>query len=319
MLSFLSRRLGQAAATIFIISTIVFIVVYLIPGDPVTVMLGTSGTPQEAAVLRHDFGLDKPIFVRYGLWLWHAVHLDLGSSVLYSKSVVSVVYDAFPVTLELTVLSLLVALLIAVPAGILAGVRQHTWVDLLARSISFLGQAIPGFWLGLMLIWLLAVHFPIFPTFGFTSLTDDPGQNLRSMVLPAFTLGVYVSAPLTRYLRASVIRTLDEDYVLTARSKGISARRVIILHVVRNSLIPFVTQLGLQLAYLLGGAVVIEQVFSLPGMGQLALTAFRSRDYPVIQGVVLLVASGFVLINLAVDILYSVLDPRIRLGGAAGT
>jgi peptide/nickel transport system permease protein len=318
MLRFLLRRLGQAVVTIFIISTVVFLVVYFIPGDPVTVMLGAQGTPQQEALLRHQYGLDKPLPVRYGIWLWHALHLDLGTSVLYGQSVISSVWEAFPVTLELTLLSLLVALLIAVPAGILAGVRQHTWVDLLARSIAFLGQAIPGFWLGLMLILLFSVRFPIFPSFGFTSFTDDPVANLKSMVLPSFTLGVYVAAPLTRYLRASVIRTLGEDYVLTARAKGIRARRVIARHVVRNSLIPFVTQLGLQFAYLLGGAVVIEQVFSLPGMGQLALTAFRSRDYPVVQGVVLVIASGFVLINLAVDILYSVLDPRIRLEGAQG-
>ena len=315
---FLLRRLGQAAATIVIISTIVFLVVYFIPGDPVTAMLGAQGTPQQIATLRHDYGLDKPLPVRYGLWAWHALHLDLGTSVLFGKGVLGEVLDAFPVTAELALLSLLVALAIAVPAGILAGVRQHTWVDLLARSVSFIGQSIPGFWLGLVLILLFSVRYPIFPSFGFTSFTDDPLQNLRTMVLPSVTLGVYVSAPLTRYLRASVIRTLGEDYVVTARAKGIRARQVILRHVVRNSLIPFVTQLGLQLAYLLGGAVVIEQVFSLPGMGYLALTAFRNRDYPIIQGVILLIATGFVLINLAVDILYSVLDPRIRLAGSAG-
>jgi peptide/nickel transport system permease protein len=314
---FLLRRLGQAIVTIYLVSLIVFLVVYFIPGDPVTVMLGTQGTPQEAATLRHEFGLDKPLYVRYGIWLWHALHLDLGNSIIYGNSVVSEVIGVFPVTLELTILSLLVALLIAVPAGILAGVRQHTWIDFSARSTAFLGQSIPGFWLGLMLIWLLGVHFPVFPTYGFTDLRDNVLQNLRSMVLPAFTLGVFVAAPLTRYLRASVIRTLSEDYVLTARSKGITSRQVILRHVVRNSLIPFVTQLGLQLAYLLGGAVVIESVFSLPGMGYLALSAFRTRDYPVIQGVVLLVAAGFVLINVVVDVLYSVLDPRIRLEGTA--
>lgn len=318
MRQFLLRRLGQAAVTIFIISTIVFLVVYFIPGDPVTAMLGAQGTPEQAATLRHQYGLDKPLPVRYGIWLWRALHLDLGTSVLFGKSVLSSVWDAFPVTLELTVFSVLVALVIALPAGILAGIRQHTWVDLLARGVSFLGQAIPGFWLGLMLILLFSVRFPIFPSFGFTSFTDDPLQNLKSMVLPATTLGVYIAAPLTRYLRAGVIRTLGEDYVLTARAKGVRATRVITRHVVRNSLIPFITQLGLQFAYLLGGAVVIEQVFSLPGMGQLALTAFRSRDYPVIQGVVLVIASGFVLINLAVDILYSALDPRIRSGGSQG-
>jgi peptide/nickel transport system permease protein len=314
---FLLRRLGQAVVTIYLISLIVFLVVYFIPGDPVTVMLGSQGTPEETATLRHQFGLDRPVYLRYAIWLWHALHLDLGNSILYGGSVTGEVVGVFPVTLELTLLSLLVALLIAVPAGIVAGVRQHTWLDFVARSIAFLGQSIPGFWLGLMLIWVFGVHFPVFPTYGFTDLRDDVLQNLRSMVLPAFTLGVYVSAPLTRYLRASVIQTLSEDYVLTARSKGITARQVIMRHVVRNSLIPFITQLGLQLAYLLGGAVVIESVFSLPGMGYLALTAFRSRDYPVIQGVVLLVAAGFVLVNLVVDVLYSVLDPRIRLEGTA--
>src|SRR5579883_301363 len=319
MLGFLLRRSGQAVITIALISTVVFLVVYFIPGDPVTVILGTQGTPQEAAALRHEFGLDQPIYVRYGLWLWHAVHLDLGTSILFSRSVMSVIAEAFPVTLELTLLSMLIALVIAIPTGILAGVRQHTWVDLLARGLAFAGQAVPGFWLGLLLIWLLAVQLPIFPTFGYNDLSAGPWHNLRSMALPALTLGVYVAAPLTRYLRAGVIRTLGEEHVAVARAKGLSARQVILRHVVRNSLIPFVTQLGLQLAYLLGGAVVIEQVFSLPGMGQLALTAFRSRDYPVVQGVVLLVAGGFVVLNLLVDALYSVLDPRIRLGGETGS
>lgn len=315
---FLLRRLGQAAVTVWLITLIVFLVVYFIPGDPVTVMLGSQGTPQEAATLRHEFGLDKPVYVRYWIWLWQALHLDLGNSVLLGNSVVSEVVAAFPVTFELACLALLLALLISLPTGVLAGVRQNTWVDFVARSISFLGQSIPGFWLGLMLIWLFGVHFEIFPTYGYTYPQNNLLQNLRGMVLPSFTLGVYVSAPLTRYLRASVIRAIGEDYVLTARSKGITARQVLLRHVVRNSLIPFVTQLGLQLVYLTGGAVIIEQVFSLPGIGQLAFTAFANRDYPIIQGVVLLLACGFVLVSLLVDILYSVLDPRIRLEGATG-
>jgi peptide/nickel transport system permease protein len=198
-------------------------------------------------------------------------------------------------------------------------VRQHTWIDGGARSLAFVGQAIPGFWLGLMLIWILAVRFPVFPTYGFVDVRQSIGQNLRSLALPTFTLAVYLAAPLTRYLRASVIQTLAQQYVVTARAKGLAARRVMLRHVVRASLIPFVTQIGLQLAYLIGGAIVIEQVFSLPGMGQLALTAFSNRDYPIIQGVVLLVASGFVLLNLLVDVLYSILDPRIRLGGTSQT
>jgi len=317
MARFLLRRCGQGIATIFLISLIVFLVVYFIPGDPVTVMLGAQGTPAEAATLRHEFGLDQPLFVRYGLWLWHALHLDLGTSVLLGKSVVGEVLDALPVTLELAFFAILIALLIALPAGVAAGVRQNSWVDFLARGVAFGGQSIPGFWLGLMLIWIFGVRWPIFPTYGFTPPSEDIGQNLRCMVLPAFTLGVYLAAPLTRYLRASVIRTLSEDYILMARSKGITARQVILRHVVRNSLIPFVTQLGLQLAYLIGGAVVIEQVFSLPGIGQLALIAFQNRDYPVIQGVILLVATGFVAINVAIDVLYMALDPRIRLQGSA--
>jgi len=314
---FLLKRCGQGIATVFLISLIVFLVVYFIPGDPVTVMLGAQGTPQEAATLRHEFGLDQSLFVRYGLWLWHVLHLDLGTSVLLGKSVVGEVLDALPVTLELAFFAILIALLIALPAGIAAGVRQNSWVDFLARGAAFGGQSIPGFWLGLMLIWIFGVQWPIFPTYGFTPLSENIGQNLRCMVLPAFTLGVYLAAPLTRYLRASVIRTLSEDYILMARSKGITSRRVILRHVVRNSLIPFVTQLGLQLAYLIGGAVVIEQVFSLPGIGQLALTAFQNRDFPVIQGVILLVATGFVASNVVVDVLYMVLDPRIRLQGSA--
>ncbi len=317
MTAFLLRRLGQAVVTIFLVSLIVFLVVYFIPGDPVTVMLGAQASPQQVTALRVEFGLDKPLQVRYGLWLWHALHLDFGTSVLLGQGVIGEVAQALPVTLELSLLAVAIALLISVPTGIVAGVRQNTWLDISARAVSFLGQSIPGFWLGLMLIWLFAVRFPIFPTYGFVDPRQSIGGNLRSMTLPAFTLGVFISAPLTRYLRASVIQALGEDYVITARSKGLTARQVIVRHVVRNSLIPFVTQLGLIFAYLIGGAVVIEQVFSLPGIGQLALTAFSNRDYPIIQGVVLLVAAGFVLINLLVDVLYSILDPRIRLGGSS--
>lgn len=317
MIGYLIRRLAQSLVTILIITFVVYLVVYFIPGDPVTAMLGAQGSPQQVATLRAQYGLDQPFAIRYGHWLWQMLHLNFGTSVLMGDSVTGEVAQAFPVTLELTLLALLVGLVIAVPAGIAAGLRQHTWVDLLARGVAFLGQAIPGFWLGLMLIWLLAVRLPLFPTYGFVDFGSDPLENLRGMVLPAFTLGVYLAAPLTRYLRASVIQTRAQQHVVTARARGLSKAEVTRRHIVRNSLIPFVTQVGLQLAYLLGGAVVIEQVFSLPGIGQLALTAFRNRDYPIIQGVVLMIATAFVLINLLIDVLYSRLDPRIRLGGGS--
>jgi len=314
MVHFLSRRLLQAIPALLLISAAVFLVVYLIPGDPASLLLGRSATPEAIAAVEARLGLDRPVHVRYLLWLRHAAAGNFGSSVISRQPVLTLVADAFPVTAWLTVASFAVALVISVPIGILAALRRNSWVDLLCTSFAMAGVSIPSFWLAIMLIYLFSVRLRWFPLQGWVSPLDDPVVGIKTITLPAITIGVFLSGPLMRYLRSTVIQVMTQDYVRVARAKGLSERRVVVGHILRNSLIPFVTVLGIQAGHLLGGAIIIEQVFALPGLGRLAIQAIGNRDYPVVQGVVLLVAVGFVLVNIAVDLLYSILDLRIRVG-----
>jgi peptide/nickel transport system permease protein len=281
------------------------------------VVLGQSATPERLEAMRHRMGLDEPLPIRYGLWLKQIAQGDLGRSLVYQLSVWTLIGRAFPITLYLTLFSLLIAVAIALPAGMLAALKRNSWIDLVATTWAFLGVSIPGFWLGIMLLIVFGVKLQWVPLSGYVSPFDDVGASLKTMILPSFTLGVFLSGPLTRYLRSSMLQTMSQEFVLVARAKGLAERKVIARHILRNSLIPFVTVIGVQLGYLIGGAVVIENVFALPGVGDLAVSAIGNRDYPVIQGVVLVVAAGFVLINIVIDILYAILDPRIRVGRGA--
>ena len=312
--AYILRRLFQAIPVLFLITAIVFLVVYFIPGDPAMVVLGQGASPDAVASMRERLGLNEPLPIRYGRWLSAVLQGDLGNSILSRQPVTALIERALPVTLYLTVFSLLIAVAIAVPMGTIAALRQNSWIDLVCTTWAFLGVSIPGFWLAIMLLYLFGVRLRWVPLQGYVSPREDLTDGLRTLVLPAVTLGVFLSGPLMRYLRSSVLQVLSQDYVRVARAKGMSERRVILRHILRNSLIPFVTVLGIQLGYLMGGAVVIEQVFVLPGIGRLARDAIGNRDFPVVQGVVLVVAVGFVLINIVVDVLYSVLDPRIRTG-----
>jgi peptide/nickel transport system permease protein len=312
--SYILRRLLQGIPVLFLITGIVFTVVYFIPGDPAMVVLGQGATEENLAAMRQRLGLDRPLPVRYGVWLQHVVQGDLGESILSRQSVLTLIGRAFPITLYLSLFSLLIAIVIAVPAGIVAALRRNTWIDLVCTTWAFLGVSVPGFWLAIMLVYVFGVRLQWVPLQGYIGLREDVTDSLKTMALPAFTLGVFLSGPLTRYLRSSMLQTMAQEFVLVARAKGLNERRVIAGHILRNSLIPFVTVLGVQLGYLVGGAVVIENVFALPGIGDLAVSAIGNRDYPVIQGVVLVLATGFVLINIVVDVLYAVLDPRIRVG-----
>jgi peptide/nickel transport system permease protein len=315
--NFILRRLLQGIPVLFLITAIVFAVVYFIPGDPAMVVLGQAATTENLAAMRERLGLDKPLLVRYAIWLGHMARGDLGESILSRQPVWTLIGRALPITLYLSFFSLLIALVIAVPAGILAALKRNTWIDLVATTWAFLGVSIPGFWLAIMLVYLFGVRLQWVPLQGYISPGEDFIASVKTMVLPAVTLGVFLSGPLTRYLRSSMLQTMAQEFVLVARAKGLSERRVIAGYMVRNSLIPFVTVLGVQLGYLIGGAVVVENVFALPGIGDLAVSAIGNRDYPVIQGVVLVVATGFVLINIVVDLIYAVLDPRIRVGRGA--
>jgi peptide/nickel transport system permease protein len=304
--------------TLLGITILVFLVTYFIPGDPAQVLAGAEAPPEAVAGLRHQWGLDQPIYVRYGVWMANIARGNLGESYFSHQTVLRLVGRAFPVTFELAMLSLLVAVLIAVPSGIISAVRPSSPFDLGATAAGFVGLSIPGFWLGIMLIYLFAVHLRWLPAGGFTPLSHGMIANLRSMILPAIALGTFASTQLMRYLRAGMLDVLNADYIRTARAKGLTAAMVLIRHAVRNALIPFMTVLGVQMGYLLGGTVITESVFALPGIGRLVLNAILNRDYQVAIGIILLIAAAFVMVNLIVDLLYPVLDPRIRLGQAAG-
>jgi len=311
-------RVLSALPTLLGVSILVFGVTYLIPGDPARMMAGTEASPDAVEAIRRRWGLDQPFWVRYGLWLLNMVQGNLGDSYFSKQTVAQLVGGALPITLELTLLSLLVALIIAVPAAIVSAVKVGSWFDLSAAAVSFIGLSIPGFWLGIMLIYLFAVQLRWLPAGGFTPVDKGIGANLQSMILPSIALGTFASTQLMRYLRASLLDVLHADYVRTARAKGLRENVVLVRHAVRNALIPFTTVLGVQMGYLLGGTVITESVFALPGMGRLVLTSVQNRDYQVVTGIIFLIAASFVLINLLVDLLYPVLDPRVRLGRSGG-
>jgi peptide/nickel transport system permease protein len=305
--------------TLFGLSLVVFGVTYLIPGDPALIMAGTDTSPDAVARIRQNWGLNEPLYVRYAIWLVHVLQGNLGESYFSRQTVLQLVAGALPITAELAALAVAVAVIIAIPAGTLAAVRAGSLFDLGAAAVAFVGLSIPGFWLGIMLIYLFAVQWQILPAGGFASLGDGVLANLKSMVLPAIALGTFTSTQLMRYLRAGLLDVLHADHIRTARAKGLSGTSVLSRHALRNALIPFTTVLGVQLGYLLAGTVIIESVFALPGMGRLVLTAILNRDYQVATGIILLIGTAFVLINLLVDLLYPVLDPRIRLGHAANS
>ncbi|HET8576537.1 MAG TPA: ABC transporter permease [Methylomirabilota bacterium] len=317
MFDYLIQRLAISAVTLLLISLIVFTGVRMIPGDPARVMGGTDADPAGLAEIRAKYGLDDPIPVQYLRWLGLALRGDLGESIRTRESVVTTVGRKLPITLELACLSILVALTIAIPVGVLSAVRRNTLWDYLANGLSLCGLSVPSFWLGIMLILLLSVRLGWLPASGFVPLFQEPIANLQRMLMPAFVLGTTLAAVLMRQTRNSMIEVLGADYIRTAYSKGLAGRAVIFRHAIRNGLIPVITILGLQMGALMGGAVVTEQIFVVPGFGRLIVEAVFTRDYPLVQGVVLITASAYVLINLLVDVSYTLLDPRIRVGRAA--
>jgi peptide/nickel transport system permease protein len=312
MQRYVAERLVQLLVVLFFLSIIVFTIVRLIPGDPAAVMLGTEATPQALAQIRREMGLDAPLPVQYLRWLRHVFAGNFGVSWVSKKPALELILGALPVTLQLVGASFLIALLIAFPVGIAAALRPRSWIDQGSTTFALLGISLPSFWLGIMLILLFALALRWLPPSGYQPVTADPLGALRTTLLPALTLGVALAAPLTRFLRSGMLDVLALDYVRTARAKGLPERRVVARHALRNALLSVVTVLGLQLGSLLGGSIVIEQVFGWPGIGRLSLAAIQQRDYGVVQGVVLFVAAGFVLVNFAVDLVYLYLDPRIR-------
>jgi len=317
VLDYLVQRLAISVITLAVISVIVFTGVRMIPGDPARVMAGTEADEAGLAEIRAKYGLNDPLFVQYFRWVGLALRGDLGESIRTRETVVATVAKKLPVTVELACLSILVALAIAIPVGVLSAARRNSLWDYLANSLSLCGLSVPSFWLGIMLILLFSVRLHWLPASGFVPLWENPVANLTRMLMPAFVLGATLGAVLMRQTRNSMIEVLGADYIRTAYSKGLHGRAVIFRHAIRNGLIPVVTILGLQMGALMGGAVVTEQIFVVPGFGRLIVESVFTRDYPLVQGVVLITASAYVLINLLVDISYSLLNPRIRVKGTA--
>lgn len=313
MARFLLRRAIESLVALWLASIIVFVGVRSLPGDPAIALSGEGRDPAANAAIRQRYGLDQPIPTQYVRWVTIALGGDLGTSIRTRTPVVQEILGRIPTTLELALLAGLIAVAVGIPLGILAAVRRQTPIDYLAGSIGLVGLSIPTFWLGLILILVFAVSLGVLPASGFVPLTTDPVQNLRRMILPAIVLGVGFGAVLLRQVRSAMIASLGSDYVRTARAKGLTERQVVIRHALRNSLVTVVTIVGLELGALISGSVVTESIFLIPGFGRLIIEAVLRRDYPVIQGVALFSAIAYISINFAVDVLYSVLNPRVRV------
>jgi peptide/nickel transport system permease protein len=309
---YLLRKVVALAATWLFVSLLVFVVIRVLPGDPALVIVGTEGHPEVVARIRQALGLDRPLLVQYLDWLARAVRGDLGVSLQYDVPVGRLILSRLPVTLPLAGLASGLMLLAALPLGLYAATRHRRAGDYLTMVVSQIGIAVPSFWSGLLLILLFAVHLGWVPSGGFEGWAAGPWPGLRSLLLPALALGAFQAAVLVRATRSAVLEVLREDYVRTARAKGVAEGAVLIKHAFRNALIPVVTVAGVQLGQLLAGSIVLESVFALPGLGRLALGAIAARDLPVVQGVAVFVAAAIVLINFLTDLAYLVLDPRIR-------
>ncbi|MGY1750564.1 ABC transporter permease [Modestobacter sp. SYSU DS0511] len=305
------RRTGQSLVVLVGVSIIVFALVHLVPGDPVRLALGTRFSQESYDALQARSGLDQPLVQQYFSWAGRALTGDLGVSFRSGEPVTAQILERLPATLTLAFAAIVVALLIAVPLGTISALRPRSLVDRAATVLSQIGISVPDFWMGIVLILVFAGTLGWLPSGGYVPLTEDPWGWFQRLIMPAVVTGVVSGSVITRFVRSSVLEALGQDHVRTAQAKGLPARQVLSWHVLRNALLPLVTVTGVQLAYLLSGVVVVEIVFSWPGLGQLALQAVQARDYPVLQGAVLLFALVFLLVNLVVDLLYSRLDPRI--------
>jgi peptide/nickel transport system permease protein len=312
VLKFFLWRVLSTVPVVFVVTFVVFGLILLIPGDPAITIAGPDATPEQIEVIRERLGLNRPFLIQYVDWLGSALRGDLGTSLFTSRAVTTSIMESLPVTLTLTLTAIVISLLISVPLAIVSATRRGGWIDRLATVTSSIGIALPSFWLGLMLVLLFSLTLGWLPATGYVPLAQDPAAWLRHILLPALTLGVAAAAESTRQLRGSIIEVLQQDYVRTARAKGMRTRKVIGKHVLKNASVPLVTVIGLQVTLLLGGAIVVEQVFGVPGLGQVAISAVTLRDLPVIQGVVLVAVLVAMLSNLLVDLTYGYLNPKVR-------
>ena len=312
MTTFLLRRIALVIPTLFFVSLLIFGLQQLLPGDPALAMAGEDRDPAVIAFLRQKYHLDQPLPVRYALWIEGVARGDLGESIRIKRPVLDLIAEKLPVTAELAFLAILISLAIGIPAGILAAVKNETLIDYGTTMAALWGLSVPTFWLGILLILLFSVELGLLPASGFVSPAESLKQNLLTLIMPAFVLGNALAAGLMRHTRSAMLQVLGMDYVRTARAKGLSEHVVVLKHALRNALIPVVTLLALDFGGLLGGAVLTEQVFTIPGFGKLIVDAVFNRDYAVVQGVVLFTAFAYITLNLLADIAYVVLNPRLR-------
>lgn len=315
MLRYLAQRAVAFIPTLIGVSLLVFFAIRLIPGDAITATLGTESgmlTDTQRAALERYYGLDRPAGEQYFVWIGEAAQGNLGFSIRYGEPVLNLILARFPLTLQLAVMAVLIGLAIGLPFGLLSAIRHNTLLDLLGRLFALVGLSMPNFLFGTLIIYVLSVYFGVLPNAGnYVGLLENPLRNLQQMFFPALTLGFAFAASVMRMTRSSMLEVLGEDYVRTARSKGLREGRIITRHALRNALIPVVTLVGVQMGYLLGGTFIVEQIFALPGLGRLTVNAISQREYALVQGATLFIALNFVLINLAVDVLYAAIDPRI--------
>ena len=312
MQAYIARRLVTMVPIVVLVGTIVFLLLHLTPGDPAVIMLGPDAPADAVTQLRHDLGLDLPLYVQWGRWFERVLRGDLGRSIFFGLPVTTVMRQHLVPTVFLSLLAILIAAGIGVPAGILSAVRRGSWLDQTVTLTAFLGVSIPEFWLALNLVLLFAVQLGLLPVAGYAPPAQGVGRTLTYLALPAFTMGFVQSALIARMTRAAMLEVVAQDYIRTAHAKGLSFWQVTLRHTFPNALIAVVTVVGIVFSVMMGGNVVAETIFTIPGIGQLLMSSVLRRDYPVIQGIVLLVAIAYVVINLLVDVVYAFVDPRIR-------
>ncbi|WP_413282748.1 ABC transporter permease [Vibrio sp. MA40-2] len=312
MLKFIRKRIYTAIPTLFLISLFIFGLQKLIPGDPALILAGEDRSPEAIAYIRDMYHLNEPLINQYLYWLGDALRGDLGTSIRSDEPVMSLLLSKLPVTLELSILAMLFAIVISIPMSVLAATRKNSGWDFTSSLIALAGQSIPNFWLGFMMILLVSVRWGLLPASGYVGPTESLIQNLQTMVMPAFVLGTGLAATLFRHSRGSMLEVLAQDFIRTARAKGVSRKVIYLKHALRNALIPVVTMATIQFGELLGGAVLTEQVFTIPGLGKLIVDSVYNRDFPVVQGVVMFSALMFILSNILADVTYYLLDPKLR-------
>jgi len=316
MISYLVRRFIQSAVVLILVSILVFMAMRLLPGDPIRMIITASNTEsfseEQIALVRHENGLDRPLAIQYFSWIGGLLHGDMGKSILQKIPVSDEILRRIPITFHLGILAFIIGLVIGIPAGVISAVRRGTWLDTLVTTLSNLGITVPSFWLGVLLMYFFGLYLHWLPVMGYTSPFTDFWLNTRQLVMPVFCLALFPIASTARQTRSSMLEVMRQDYIRTAWSKGLKEQEVILRHALKNGLIPIVTLTGMGVPMIVGGAVLIETVFNIPGMGRLAVTSVLNQDYPYVQGIILIVSAAVLLVNLLVELTYGWLDPRIR-------